>query len=186
MGVLLADRTKAAKFLECFGYDVADLKSINQNVVRVSARNRMHPIHTGVVGKKVSGKNKMIQRFVQSDCLNALDDCLNGEQYRRSSFEYAFSSFIEIDGEEHDLLIMDATPTDHKLRPSHFQNVFRPNYESLDVIVITFSALDRGNFDSLEMNLEYDMCYFFGKSSDIQVPIILVGTETDFRNDSEA
>ena len=187
MGVQLARRIKAAKFLECSGYDITDLESINENLVRVSARNRMRPIHAVVIGTEASKKNEMIQHFVLSDRLNVLDESLNVEQYYYcSNFEYVFSSFIEIDGEEHDLLILDAKPTDHKLRtwkPSYYQDFFIPNYLLLDVIVIMFSAIDRRNFFSLEIHLEDAMCDIFGKPFDIQLPIILVGTETDFRND---
>ena len=186
MGVQLARRIKAVKFLECPGYDVTDLKSINQKLVRVSARNRMRPIHAVVMGMETSGKTEMIQRFVQGDRLNVLDECLNGELYHCSkSHENAFSSFIEIDGEEHDLLILDATLTDHKLRkhiPSYNQDFFKPNYLIVDVIVITFSAIDRGNFDSLQMQLEDVMCDISGKLFEIQFPVILVGIKTDLTN----
>ena len=187
MGMLLARRIKAVKFLECSGYDVTDLESINQNLVRVSARNRMRPIHAVVVGTDASGKTEMIQRFVQSDRLNVLDEFLNEEQYHRSSsHENVFSSFIEIDGEEHDLLILDAALTDRdKVRPLHCRDFFGPSHLLLDVIVITFSAIDRGNFDSLKKHLESCMCDIFGKPFDIQLPIILVGTKTDLRNDPE-
>ena len=128
-GVQLAQKIKAAKFLECSGYDVSDLKKINQNQVRVSARNRMRPIHAVVLGTEASGKTKMIQCFVQSDCLNVLDECLNWEQFHRiNCFETVFSSFVEIDGEEHDLLILDAAPTDNDelriLKPSYYRDFF--------------------------------------------------------------
>ena len=208
MGVLLARRIKAAKFLECSGYDITNLKSINQNLVRVSARNRMRPIHAVAMGTEASGKTEMIQRFVQSDRLNVLDDCLNGELYNSNSRVKYFSSFIEIGGEEHDLLIVDAKPFSHpSMRKTPYyqssmviasmtQQIDRKSgtWESLyhehhfgqlllDVIVIMFSVIDRGNFDSID--LEYEKHDFFGKRFDIQIPIILVGTKTDFRNDHE-
>ena len=206
MGVQLARRIKAAKFLECSGYDITGLKSINQNLVRVSARNRMRSIHAVVMGTEASGKTEMIQRFVQSDRLNVLDECLNGELYNSSGRAKYFSSFIEIDVEEHDLLIVDAKPICHtstRKTPyyqssmeiaSMMQQIDRKSgtWESsyhqhhfgqllLDVIVIMFSTIDRGNFDSID--LEYEKHDFFGKRFDIQIPIIVVGTKTDFRND---
>ena len=59
-----------------------------------------------------------------------------------------FSSFIKIDGEEHDLLILDEVPTDHKLRLSYYHDFLGHNYLLLNIIVITLFAIDRGNYDS--------------------------------------
>ena len=185
MGVQLARRIKAVKFLECSGYDVTDLKNVNQNLARVSARNKMRPIRAVVMGTEASGKTEMIQRFVQGDRLNVLDDCLNGEQYHRRRYENVFLSFIEIDGEEHDLLIMDAAPTDYKLRPLYYKDFFGLNYYDLDVIVIMFSGIDRGICDWLQIHLEDAICEFSGEHFGIQLPILLVRTKIDLSNDPE-
>ena len=48
-----------------------------------------------------------------------------------------------------------------------------------------FSAIDRCNFNLLEKSLEKDMRNIFGELFDIQLPIILVGTKIDLRNDLE-
>ena len=152
MGVQLACRIKAAKFLECSSYDVTDLKSINQNLLHVSARNRMHPIYVVFIGTIASGKTKIIQRFVLSYRLNVFDNCSKVEhQYHLTNiYETVFLSFIEIDGEEHNLLILDALPTDScmkRIRKSlHYQEFFEQIYLLPDVIVIMFFAIGRFDF----------------------------------------
>ena len=194
MGLELARRIKATKFLECSGYDVTDLESINQNLVRVSARNKMRPLQIVVLGSDDSKKSEMIKNFVHGKRLNTLGQLLNEEPRYRGKYKNCFSTLIEIDGDEYDLMIVD----EHK--KYHFKHFLHEDFVSslygklcspwafIDVVVFSFSVVNPATFhvnktrflDKLKHQSLRNHSY-----NSFPPIIILVGTETDLRNDPE-
>ena len=192
MGLELARRIKATKFLECSGYDVTDLKSINQNLVRVSARNRMRPLQIVVLGSDDSRRSEMIKNFVHGKRLNTLGQLLNEEPRYRDEYRNYFSTLIEIDGEEYDLMIVDEQKKYPSIYfrfegiPSSLQGKLYWPWTFIDVVVFSFSVV---NPAQLHKTLYQDILKLqsLRNHSYNSLPriIILVGTKTEFRNDPE-
>ena len=194
IGLELARKIKATKFLECSGYDVTHLKSINQNLVRVSARNRMRPLQIVVLGSDDSRRSEIIKNFVHGKRKNTLDQLLNEEPRYRDEYKNCFSTLIEIDGEEHDLMIVD----EHK--KYHFKHFFFEGFVSLlygklcspwafiDVVVFSFSVVNPATFHANKTRFldKLKLQSLRNHSYDSFPPIIiLVGTDTNLRNDPE-
>ena len=191
MGLELARRIKAAKFLECSGYDVTDLESINENLVRVSARNKMRPLEITVLRSDDSRRSEMIKNFVHGKRLNTLGQLLNEEPRYRDEYRNCFSTLIEIDGEEYDLMIVD----EHNEHPSYFgfegypfslYGALNSQRTFIDVVVFTFSVVNPATFhankSSFLDNLKSQSFRNFPYNS-LPPIIILVGTDTDLRSD---
>ena len=190
MGLELARRIKATKFLECSGYDVTDLESINQNLVRVSARNRMRPLQIVVLGSDDSRRSESIKSFIHGERLNTLGQLLNEEPRYRDEYKNYFSTLIEIDGEEHDLMIVDEKERPHykyflslDFVPLCYGKLYWPK-SFIDVIVFTFSVVNpaqlhkTGFLDVLKRQSLRNHSY-----NSFPPIIILVGTKTDLRID---
>ena len=192
MGLELARRIKAAKFLECSGYDVTDLESINQNLVRVSARNRMRPLQIVVLGSDDSRRSEMIKNFVHGKRLNTLGQLLNEEPRYRDEYRNYFSTVIEIDGEEYDLMIVDERnkyPSMHfrfEGIPASLQGKLYWPRKFIDVVVFSFSVVNPATFHAYKKRfLDKLKLQSLRNHSYNSLPriIILVGTKTEFRND---
>ena len=193
MGLQLARRIKAAKFLECSGFDITDLKSINKNFVRVSARNRMRPMRIFVLGEKKSENTEMVKRLVQDERLNVLGERLNEElQYHNDNdqlkYRSHFSTLIEIDGEEHDTVIVDVKwfydyQAKYFLVPALQENAGKWPDSFFDAVIVTFSVVDFDFCNVMIPNIIHSYLRPLNRFFKTPPHIILAGTKTDLRND---
>ena len=189
MSLQLARRIKAVKFLECSGYDVTYSKSINQNLVRVSARNRMRPMGIFVLGEKKSETTEMIKRLVQDERLNVLGERLNEEPQHHNNNrlnQSHFSTLIEIDGEEHDTLIVDAElffnyHCKYLLAPFHGKSNWPDSF--IDAVIFTFSVVHIDFYNAMKPNTIHAYLRPINRFFKTPPHILLVGIKTDFRND---
>ena len=189
MNKQLARRINATKYLECPTIDETNLQDIFEEVVRTSIyyRNLMNTFRIFVIGKKNSGKTEMIRQFVCGNRLNVFEECLNDQPNFSDHDEHNFSTHIEIDGEEFHLLLKDAENSNEIFSSSNWyfwDNEVLKRYRFVDAVVLVFSIIEPDSIDAISKSVVRRI-RTFDDVPEYSIPIMLIGTQTDFRNDHE-
>ena len=199
MGEQLGRRMNAANYLEYSFSNETDTDCIYEEIVRICLSyacekrrkaKRSHFIRIFVAGNQDSEKTDLIRRFVFSERLNVLGERINEEPYFYSENDNSFSTPIEIDGEEYDLDILDCPDS---LKLDYFDRwssspLDQSDFVNADIIMLTFSVVEPDSFSTILTDLISKVqhrCLQEGKPSDFTPLIILIGNQTDLRNDSE-
>jgi len=109
------------------------------------------------------------RRFVFNERLNVVGDCLNEQIYFYDKNDREFFTLIEIDGEEHKLRVTNTVLNLTMLRATYPIIHHRT--------LLAFSVVKAYHFKLLQEHLKKDNFYNYPT-------IILVGYQTDLRNDS--
>jgi len=197
-GEQLARRIKAVKYME-YPYRLVDdiLKKrvedgflaeidwarFRREKIKLPSKTftKAFPLVFNVVGFEESGKMDLIRRFVFGDRLNVVGECLNEQPYFYGDNKSSrFSTFIEIDGEEHNLFVENIT-IQNPSKPVLFQSVGRSN--NLTLTFVVFSVVQPETFKTLK--LVNDISLILDYSSFALRKAILIGYQTELRNDPE-
>ena len=189
MGKQLARRINATKYLECPTIDETNLQDIFEEVVRTSIyyRNLIHTFRIFVIGKKNSGKTEMIRQFVCGNRLNVFEECLNDQPNFSDHNEHNFSTHIEINGEEFHLLLKDAENSNEIFSSSNWyfwDNEVLKRYRFVDAVILVFSVIEPDSINATSKSVVRQIRKF-DDVPEYPIPIILIGNQTDFRNDYE-
>jgi len=189
MGEKLARRIRAVKYLEYSNCILNDIEmkgktessiweeinwfsfSVQKRKIPRKSLPKMLSFKINVAGLDDSGKRDLIRRIVFGERLSVVGDCLHEETYFYEKDDETFSTFIEIDGEVHNLMV--ANKELRKCNAAKFQSGF---WDDCDLTFFVLSVVRPRNF-----KLIYDKIKILTLSS----IIVLVGYQTDLRNNSE-
>ena len=200
MGKQLARRINAEKYFEFRDSDEAGFDGLFKEVVWASIRWRKKKIPIidypwvfnvfciAVVSANNSVFTDLVRRFAFDKRLNLFGEFSNEQTYFYDpDYKRTFSSFIEIDGDKHELALNHYPIINSDLE---FSMEEVPVSAELDVIACTillvFSVVDHDSYNALRRKLVIE---FLKRNKSMDEPfikkIILVGYQVDLRNDAE-
>ena len=200
MGKQLARRINAVKYLECSSYNQTEFENMFEEVVsawilhsefkRKTWITDVRSFSIFVFGNSGSGNFDFVRSFVFGNRMNVVGEYMNEQTYFYCiTAGEEFDTFIEIDGEEYELVVCarDFTFTLHfsfNLLISAISSSERLSYppEIPEVYIFTFSVVNPDSFDAITNNEVENIT----RDSNISArPFFLVGYQADLRNDAE-
>ena len=195
IGEHLLRSVNASKYLECSAIDETNLQSIFEETVQTSIRYKYITLSfdVAIIGNNNCGKTEMIRRLVGDERLNVLGECLNDQLPFSKDDEDVFSTYIEIDSEEFHLIFQnyssDMITSAIQQKLFNFTNVLGKNSDfgrMFDLFIVLFSVIEPDLSNMVLVTKTFLQCaQMFYDYQEFPLPFIVVGYQTNLRNDPE-